>query len=89
MSNVIPVKFSHPPTEKLVEQIVLLDDLGDSELVRLMVELMDEVKRRAPELRGHSQKDYQGRLWAMTAIMRSVQYKINAINAVVGKGMVQ
>lgn len=89
MSNVIPVKFTNPPSEKLVEQIVLLDDLNDSELVRLMVELMDEVKRRAPELRGHSQRDHQNRLWAMPAIMRAVQYKINNITTTIGGGFVR
>lgn len=83
------VQFKKHETEKHLEQIVMLDELTDGELVRLMLDLMSEVKLRAHRLRSHSQRDEQGRIWAMPAIMRALQYKINHIFTVVGKGMVQ
>lgn len=89
MTNVIPVKFAARAPERIVEQIVGLDDLTDSEVVRLMIETIAELKKRSPRMTGHSQRDQQGRLWAMPAIMRAAQHNIDYIKTIVGRGAVQ
>lgn len=83
------VYFMRGQTEKTLDQIVDLDRLADGELIRLMVEVLDEVKRRAKGLVQHSQRDNEGRLWAMPAIMRAVQIRINHITAILGGGWVK
>ena len=83
------VSFKKQENEKAVEQIVALGELNDAELVRLMLETLDEVHKRAPLLHGHSQHDYQGRLWSITAIMRAANRKVDNIRHVVGMGFVR